>query len=208
MSRSFSEDRLSDPTSDPRLLKNDGLLPLGTGSLGSIAVTGPNAATAVFGGYSGDASAPVTALDGIVTRVQDDAIPVTFEEGTGISWASTTSSIEAAAQAAAAADVAVVVAGTDLTIAAEGWDRTDIALPAIQEELVRAVVAANPKTVLVLVTGAPLAVTWAEENIPAILLAGYGGQAAGTAVAEVLFGDTNPGGRLPQTYYRSLGDLP
>ncbi|MBN1609490.1 MAG: glycoside hydrolase family 3 C-terminal domain-containing protein [Polyangiaceae bacterium] len=190
------------------LLKNDGLLPLDTASLGSVAVIGPNAAALVFGGYSGDASAPVTVLDGIQTRVNSDGIAVSFVQGTTISSAIDESSIEAAAQAAAVADIAIVVAGIDLSIAAEGCDRTDIALPAIQEELIEAVVAANAKTVLVLVAGAPLAVTWAEENVPAILLAGYGGQAAGTAVAEVLFGDTNPAGRLPQTYYRSLGDLP
>jgi beta-glucosidase len=190
------------------LLKNDGLLPLDTASLGSIAVVGPNAAVAVFGGYSGEASAPVTVLDGIRTRVQGDGIAVSFTQGTTTSSAFDDSSIETAAEAAAAADIAVVVAGLDVSLASEGLDRTDIALPAAQEELLRAVVAANPKTVLVLVTGAPLGVPWAEENVPAILLAGYGGQAAGTAVAEVLFGDTNPGGRLPQTYYRTLADLP
>ena len=89
-----------------------------------------------------------------------------------------------------------------------GGDRTDIALPAMQEELLRAVVATGKPVVLVLLNGSALASTWAAENVPAIVEAWYPGQAAGTAIAEVLFGSYNPAGRLPVTFYRSVDQLP
>ncbi|MDZ7373996.1 MAG: glycoside hydrolase family 3 C-terminal domain-containing protein [candidate division KSB1 bacterium] len=89
-----------------------------------------------------------------------------------------------------------------------GGDRTDIALPRPQEELMKKVAAAGKPTVLVLHSGSAVAIQWAAENLPAIVQAWYPGQAGGWAVADVLFGDYNPGGRLPVTFYRSLDDLP
>lgn len=89
-----------------------------------------------------------------------------------------------------------------------GGDRVDIGLPAVQERLMREVAALGKPTVLVLLNGSALAATWADEHLPAIVEAWYPGQAAGTAVADVLFGDYNPGGRLPVTFYRSVSDLP
>ncbi|MBN2342512.1 MAG: glycoside hydrolase family 3 C-terminal domain-containing protein, partial [Deltaproteobacteria bacterium] len=190
------------------LLKNDGILPLDGSAVSSIAVIGPNADRLVFGGYSGTATAPVTVLNGISTEAEKYGMFVTFTEGTAISGESETSSIAEAASLAAAADVAVVVLGTDLSLTDEGRDRDNISLPAIQDELLRAVQAVNSNTVLVLVTGAPLDINWADETLPAILNAGYAGQSAGTAVADVLFGNQNPGGRLPQTWFASIEDLP
>jgi beta-glucosidase len=98
-------------------------------------------------------------------------------------------------------------------IAIEGFhrgDRTSLDLPKVQRELMRQVVAAadGKPVVLVLVSGSALAVSWAAENVPAILQAWYPGQAAGAAVADVLFGDVSPGGRLPVTFYRSVDQLP
>ncbi|ASO19054.1 beta-glucosidase [Actinoalloteichus hoggarensis] len=117
--------------------------------------------------------------------------------------------VETAVETASGADVAVLVVGNDPHInGRETEDRTRLELPPSQEELVRRVGAANPRTVLVLVSGYPLAVPWAERNLPAVLWTAHGGQEAGTALAEVLFGDHSPAGRLPQTWYRATADLP
>jgi len=90
----------------------------------------------------------------------------------------------------------------------DGGDRTDLGLPAPQQELLEQVSALGKPTVLVLMNGSALGVTWADEHVPAIVEAWYPGQAGGKALAEVLFGETNPGGRLPVTFYRSADDLP
>lgn len=105
-------------------------------------------------------------------------------------------------------DVAVIVLGTNLSIEREGLDRETIELPKDQQEFIREAYKINPNIVLVLSAGSSLAINWESEHIPAILNAWYDGQATGTAVAEALFGDYNPGGRLPLTYYRSMEDLP
>jgi beta-glucosidase len=89
-----------------------------------------------------------------------------------------------------------------------GGDRTTLDLPATQQRLLERVTALGKPTVLVLLNGSALAVSWADEHVPSILEAWYPGQAAGTAIADVLFGDYNPAGRLPVTFYRSVGDLP
>jgi beta-glucosidase len=89
-----------------------------------------------------------------------------------------------------------------------GGDRTAIDLPAPQQQLLEKVVAVGKPTVLVLLNGSALAVNWAQQHVPAIVEAWYPGQAGGTAIADVLFGDYNPAGRLPVTFYRSVSDLP
>ncbi|WP_229691391.1 glycoside hydrolase family 3 C-terminal domain-containing protein, partial [Sphaerisporangium melleum] len=119
------------------------------------------------------------------------------------------SGAQAAADLAATADVAIVVLGDHpLVNGRETEDRADLALPPAQEALLRAVHAANPRTVLVISSGYPFAVTWAEENVPAILWSAHGGQEYGNALADVLLGDEDPGGRLTQTWYRSACELP
>ncbi|MDI1256181.1 MAG: glycoside hydrolase family 3 C-terminal domain-containing protein [Flavobacterium sp.] len=90
----------------------------------------------------------------------------------------------------------------------EGGDRTTIALPSIQTELMKALNTTDKPVIFVMMTGSAIATTWESEHIPAILNAWYGGQAAGTAVADILFGDYNPSGRLPVTFYKSDSDLP
>jgi len=89
-----------------------------------------------------------------------------------------------------------------------GGDRTDLGLPGPQQELLERVHALGKPTVLVLLNGSALGVAWAAENVPAIVEAWYPGEEGGTAIAEVLFGDYNPGGRLPVSFYRSVEDLP
>ncbi len=89
-----------------------------------------------------------------------------------------------------------------------GGDRTDLALPASQQKLLEAIHATGKPVVLVLMTGSALAITWADHNVPVILFAWYPGQQGGNAIADALFGDVNPGGRLPVTFYKSVDQLP
>jgi len=107
--------------------------------------------------------------------------------------------IAAAVSLAAASDVAVVVVGTTAQVESEGFDRTSLALPGRQDELVRQVAAANPRTVVVVNSGAPVLMPWTEE-VAAVLLTWFGGQEFGHALADVLLGDAEPGGRLPTTW--------
>jgi len=117
-------------------------------------------------------------------------------------------SIRRAAALAREADVALVYVGTTNAIEAEGRDRTSLSLPGRQEELVRVVLAANPKTVVVLMNAGPLTVHSIKDHAPAILEAWWNGVEGGNAIADVLFGDCNPAGRLPHTVYASESQVP
>ncbi|MFD0800817.1 glycoside hydrolase family 3 C-terminal domain-containing protein, partial [Streptomonospora algeriensis] len=120
-----------------------------------------------------------------------------------------TSGTDAAVQEASGADAAVVVVGNMPFInARETDDREDLALPKAQRELIQAVTDANPNTVVVLESSYPQSMPWAQENVPALLWTSHAGQETGNALAAVLYGDANPAGRLPQTWYRSVEDLP
>ncbi|MFG2062088.1 glycoside hydrolase family 3 C-terminal domain-containing protein [Micromonospora sp. NPDC048871] len=114
-----------------------------------------------------------------------------------------------AAALAAAADVAVVALGNHPMVnGRETEDRVDLALPARQEAMLRAVYAANPRTVLVLTSSYPYAIGWAQQHLPAVIWSAHGGQEHGNALAEVLLGDADPGGRLTQTWYADTAELP
>ncbi|MHC5081469.1 MAG: glycoside hydrolase family 3 C-terminal domain-containing protein, partial [Planctomycetota bacterium] len=200
------------------LLKNEGgLLPLSK-DLKTVAVIGPNAdeVLSLKGNYFGTASRAVTPLAGIQDKLPDARIRTakgcdlikTSEEG-----------FAHAVQVAKNAEVAVVVLGLNATLEEEegetvkssytdGGDRTRIDLPGDQEGLLKAVHATGTPVVLVLLNGSALAVNWAKDNVPAMVEAWYPGEEGGTALADVLFGDANPGGRLPVTFYRSHEDLP
>jgi beta-glucosidase len=115
--------------------------------------------------------------------------------------------IAAAVAVAAASDAAVVVVGTTAEVESEGFDRTTLALPGRQDELVRQVLAANPRTVVVVNSGAPVLLPWAQDAA-AVLLSWFGGQEYGDALADVLLGDVEPGGRLPMTWPASEEGLP
>ena len=134
-------------------------------------------------------------------------------------WTDPTRDLTGEAVAAAEAADAVVLflgltarlEGEEMPLEIEGFrggDRTSLELPSTQQELLRRMVALGKPTVLVLMSGSALAVSWADQNVPAILQAWYPGQAAGTAIADVLFGGYSPAGRLPVTFYRSADDLP
>jgi beta-glucosidase len=113
-----------------------------------------------------------------------------------------------AVEAAKGADVVVLVCGVTGAVDREGMDRNTIGLPGVQPDLIQAIYAVNPKIVLVVSSNNTVAVEWEQEHLPAIVGAICAGQAQGTAIAEVLFGDYNPGGKLPCTWYRSLDQLP
>ena len=113
-----------------------------------------------------------------------------------------------AADVARNADVAIVIVGTDESVEKEGVDRADLNLPGDQEDLVKAILQANPKTILVMQNGSAMAINWANQNVPAIIETWYNGEEGGNALADVLFGDYNPAGRLPLTFYQSADQLP
>ncbi|OII40120.1 beta-glucosidase [Plantibacter sp. MMLR14_011] len=115
--------------------------------------------------------------------------------------------IAQAVEAARAADVAVVVVGTNSKVESEGWDRSDLTLPGRQDELVRAVAAVNPRTVVIVNSGAPVLLPWSDE-VAAVLLGWFGGQEMGNALADVLLGVAEPGGRLSTTWAATLDDVP
>jgi len=202
------------------LLKNDGgLLPLDRTRLRSIAVIGPNADDAKnqLGDYTANTvlQEVVTILEGV--RRAAPLATVTHVRGCDVTPGGR-DEIEKAAQAAAQADVAIVVVGENewqarrgeerIGTSGEGFDAATLELTGRQEELVRAVVVAGKPTVVVLVNGRPLAIRWIAEHVPAIVEAWIPGERGGEAVAEVLFGDANPSGRLPITVPRHAGQLP
>lgn len=214
------------------LLKNDdSALPLDAGSLKSIAVIGPNAADLHLGGYAEDPQRGSSVLDGIRQKVGAN-LTVRYAEGCRITadvqgyaaWhqdsvnlsdpADDTPRIAEAVQLASDSDVAILVLGGNEGTCREGWwfdhlgDRDTLELPGRQNELIEAVLATGTPTVAVLINGRPLTVNLLAERVDAILECWYLGQETGVAVADVLFGDVNPGGKLPVTFPRSVGQVP
>jgi len=197
------------------LTNKDRLLPLDKSRLKTIAVIGPHADIFTAGGYSGRVTNPVTPLQGIRNRAAQGT-EILFAKGGEIAPPrrapktpfNREEELRKAAEIAAKADVAVVYVGTTLDIEAEGRDRTTLALPGNQEELVKTVLAANPRTVVVLMSAGPLAVPWVKEHAPAMLQAWWAGEEGGNAIADVLFGEVNPAGRLPYTVYASDSQVP
>ena len=205
------------------LLKNDGgLLPLDKG-LKTIAVVGPLAADkdSALGNWRAQAVAgsAVSLLEGIQAAVPPST-RVVHAEGVKLvtgarnfmarSVINTTdrSGIPAAVEAARAADAVVVAVGEDAFQSGEGRSQADIGFKGLQEELLKAVLEANKKVVVVLMSGRPMTLGWTGDNAPAIVEAWFGGSQAGHAIADVLFGDTNPSGKLPVAFPRSVGQLP
>jgi len=214
------------------LLKNEGnLLPLDLSKLKTIAVIGPNAADVHLGGYSREPAHSVSILEGIRERA-GTAAKVTYSEGCKITegtqgwraWyqnevklpdpASQLKSIQAATEVAKKADVAIVVVGENESTNREAWseehlgDRDSLDLIGYQDPLIKSIVETGTPTVVFLINGRPLSITYAVEHVPAILEGWYLGQEGGTAAANVLFGDVNPGGKLPISFPRNVGEIP
>ncbi|XP_020584048.1 probable beta-D-xylosidase 6 [Phalaenopsis equestris] len=185
------------------LLKNElGFLPLRRSNVASMALIGPagNRSEVLGGGYSGVPCDPKTLLDGLREFVPDTA----FAAGCANTSCVIADGLKEAVQVAQAAEVVVVIVGLNLTEETEDHDRVSLLLPGKQEELVRAVTSASKKPViLVLMGGGPLDVSFAKDDsmIGAIIWIGYPGEVGGQVLAEALFGDFNPGGRLPVTWY-------
>ena len=159
-------------------------LPLNKNNVKSIAVIGPAGDDAYeTGNYYGTPARKISPLQGLKDLLGKD-VQVQYEQGTGFTEAADPAAIARAADLARKSDVALLFLGTNLHVEAEGRDRRDLNLPGAQEALLEAVYAANPKTVLVLMNAGPLAVTWANDHLPAILDAWYPGEAGGTAIAQ------------------------
>ena len=203
------------------LLKNEGnLLPLPKEGL-TIALIGPLASdkTSPLGSWrlaSKDGTAisvteAMQAYTGNMLKVEQ-GVALTTESPTFVRQTpiNTTdrSGWEEALTAAKTSDVVVMVLGEHGFQSGEGRSRTKLDLPGLQQELLEAVFAVNPKVVLVLMNGRPLALPWAADHIPAIVEAWHLGTQSGTAIAEVLYGDYNPGGKLPVSFPRSVGQVP
>jgi beta-glucosidase len=207
------------------LLKNDGVLPLDRAKLRCIAVIGPNANSAnmLLGNYNGEPSRSTTILDGI-KQAAGPNIEVTYAAGCPLVLKKDDSNKpkpETTAQAVAiakSADVIVFVSGIDSSLEKEhgdpkvqgflGGDRTSIEMPTVQEDLIQSLYAIGKPVILVNCSGSAIAMPWEAKNLPAIVQAWYPGEEGGRAVARVLFGDVNPAGRLPITFYASTRDLP
>ncbi len=214
------------------LLKNDKrLLPLDLNKLKTIAVIGPNADGLHLGGYSRSPIHGVTILQGIQDRVGSKA-KVIYADGCRFTnkhqdwhgWfddnvdlidpATQADKIKEAVAAANSADVAILVVGENESTNREAWseqhrgDRDSLELLGAQNELVKAVVETGKPVVIFLVNGRPLSINYIADHVPAILEGWYLGEEGGTAAANVLFGDVDPGGKLPITFPHSVGDLP
>jgi beta-glucosidase len=180
------------------LLKNENhLLPLSK-SVRQIAVIGPSANVARYGDYEKEANGErISLLQGVRSAVPKAT--VVFDEGKNLA---------AAVAKVRAADVVILGLGERQGISGEGFDRSELGLPGQQEQLLEAVVRAGKPVVLVLENGRPLTIGWATKHVGAILEAWYPGEFGGRAIAETLFGDNNPSGRLTITFPRSVGQLP
>lgn len=197
------------------LLKNDNqLLPLDAGKLKSIAIIGPNAKEDVLpngkvtqlGGYSGKPLYYTSVFEGITDKV-GDKVTINYAEGCSLASMST-DGIAAAVKAAEASDVVILAIGGSIRTCAEGGDRSDLDLYGVQNELVEAIHKTGKPIVAVLINGRPLSINYVAENIPAILETWYLGMRSGEAIADALFGDVNPGGKLTVSFPRSVGQLP
>ena len=216
------------------LLKNDGLLPLDASRIKTLAVIGPNAAGVHLGGYSADPGHGLSILDGIRQKVGErlkvlyaEGCKITADDFGGQGWrgwwenkvtlpdpAEDARLIAEALEVARQADVVLLVIGENESVCREGWglnhlgDRDSLDLPGRQDDLLRAIVGTGVKTAGLLINGRPLSANYAAENLSALFEGWYLGQEGGTAFADVLFGDVNPGGKLPISFPRSVGQLP
>jgi beta-glucosidase len=197
------------------LLKNEGqTLPLDAAETSSIAVIGPSAAVARTGGGGSSLVRPkyaITALQGIEEAAGGEAsvryaLGVAMEgEDEGVD---AREALDEAVALAEESDVAVVVVGYSFKLESEGFDRPSMDLPAGQDELIKAVADANDNTVVVVIAGAPIAMASWVADVAAVLYAWYGGQEAGHAIGDLLFGVAAPSGKLPVTFPARIEDSP
>ena len=197
------------------LLKNDNnVLPLNMSNIKSLAVIGPNAheerpakATySLLGGYSGLPPFYISALDGIKAKV-GEKVKINYAKGCDL-LSNSKSGFPAAIAAAKKSDAVVLVIGGSRKTGGEGVDRADLDLYGVQKELVKAIHKTGKPVVAVLINGRPLSINYVAENIPSILETWYLGMRSGDAIADAIFGDVNPGGKLTVSFPRSVGQVP
>jgi len=194
------------------LLNNNHVLPLNT-SVSSVAVVGPLADNpsdqlgpdVPIGYAASDLTSVVSVLNGIKAAVPHAT--VTYAQGCDATCTSA-SGFDAAVSAAKAAAVTVVVAGEPASYSGEASSRSDIGLPGQQTALIQAIAATGKPYVVVLMNGRPLTLGWVADNAPALLEAWFPGTEGGNAVADVLFGKVDPGGKLPMSFPRNVGQIP
>lgn len=206
------------------LLKNDGVLPLDKSKIKTIGVVGPNADSraALIGNYHGTSSRYITVLEGIQDEVGED-VRVLYSQGChlykdrveNLAWEQ--DRISEAVITAEHSDVVVICVGLDETLEGEegdtgnsdaSGDKQDLHLPKVQEELIEKVAAVGKPTIVVLMAGSAIDLNYAQEKCNGILLAWYPGARGGKAVADLLFGNVSPSGKLPVTFYKDLEGMP
>src|SRR6266446_10397558 len=192
------------------LLKNEReMLPLSKG-VKSIALIGPLADDQqdLLGSWSGDgqASDAVTLLTGVKAKVSPST-KINYAKGCDVNGIST-EGFDEAVRVARESDVVIVAVGESAGMSGEASSRSSLDLPGQQLDLVKALHAAGKPMIVVLMNGRPLTINWIAENTPAILETWFAGTQGGNAIADVLFGDVNPGGKLPVTFPRSVGQEP
>ncbi|GHT62922.1 glycosyl hydrolase [Bacteroidia bacterium] len=200
------------------LLKNSGILPLDKGSLKKVAVLGPNInrPDVQLGNYNGFPTRIITPLDGIKeelgknVKIYSDTVTGYYGE-TPKSFASTIKNVKDADLIIYVGGISPRIEGEEMDVNVKGFykgDRTSILLPQVQTDLLKALKETGKPVVFVMMTGSAIAIPWEAENLDAILNAWYGGEFAGKAIADVLFGNYNPSGHLPVTVYAGDSDLP
>ncbi len=206
------------------LLKNNGTLPFNENKIKRLAIIGQNADEVHYGNYSNDKTPGISILEGL-TRYGEGKFEVLYAEGFKIYENDTTlkasektqdaenSRIEQAVELAKTCDAVILVMGGNEKTCREEWkghtgDRFDLDLLGRQNDLAKAIFALGKQTAVLLINGRPLSVNYLAENAPAIIEGWYLGQEQGTAVANVLFGKVNPGGKLAVTIPRHVGQLP
>ena len=221
-SKSHEEHALKMARQSLVLLKNNSILPLSK-KIKTIAIVGPNANNkeVLYGNYNGIPCHTVTVLEGIKEKLGDN-VQIIFEQGiTHTKLLNEDNTIKQIAQKVSKADLVIFVGGISASLEGEegdagkeptegffGGDRTTISLPKIQTALMKEIKQSGKQLVFVNMSGSAMAMEWENTYADAILQAWYGGQSAGMAIADVLFGDYNPSGRLPITFYKSDKDLP
>lgn len=200
------------------LLRNkNNLLPLNKNSIKEIAVLGPNAdnANTQLGNYNGQPSLVTTVLTGIKDKLGDSKVfyskAINFVDTNDTDFGKLIDSLKDADVIIYVGGISPRLEGEEMKVSQAGFsggDRTTIALPTVQTNFLKALKNAGKPIIFIMMTGSAIAIPWEAQHIPAIINAWYGGQAAGTAVADILFGDCDPSGRLPVTFYKSDNDLP
>jgi len=192
------------------------ILPLSPKEYTSIAVIGPNANQFQPGDYTWSRTTDhgISALKGL-QKIVDNKIIINYSKGCD-AWSQNKSGFTEAVEAAKKSDVAIIVVGTESgtftdntnATCGEGYDLSDLKLPGVQEDLIKEIKSTGKPIIVVLISGKPLAIPWIKENADAILVQWYGGEQQGNALADVLFGNVNPSGKLNVSFPQSVGHLP